>query len=178
MKRLRTADRPAGAVLQVGYRSVGERGYQAAERQRGQRRSATATLLADHEVRASVRPGTQVQDASRNTSPADWWTNGTQCRSPREPHGPDGRAPPPSGRGALGDWEADARSGGARTAGSLYDLIFHPMNGNASSDDEGPDGAGHRTERLNELLDEAYPIAQTSNASSTPRRGPEYAEPT
>jgi hypothetical protein len=67
------------------------------------------------------------------------------------------------------DWlEADARAIRARDgwglehflaafggAGSLYDLIFHPVNGNASSDADGK----LATERLHELLDEAYPIA-------------------
>ncbi|RPH36683.1 MAG: hypothetical protein EHM90_01410, partial [Chloroflexi bacterium] len=67
------------------------------------------------------------------------------------------------------DWmEADARAIRARDgwglehflaafggSGSLRDLIFHPMNGNAASDAEGRTA----TERLDELLSEAYPIA-------------------
>jgi hypothetical protein len=40
-------------------------------------------------------------------------------------------------------------------AGSLYDLVFHPRNGNASSDEEGRAA----TDQLNELLGEAHPIA-------------------
>jgi hypothetical protein len=88
------------------------------------------------------------------------------------------------------DWvEADARAVRARDGwglehflaafggmGSLWDLIFHPMNGNASSDDEGRAA----TERLNELLEEAYPIAQDlSRELNAPDEGEEeYAEPT
>jgi hypothetical protein len=40
--------------------------------------------------------------------------------------------------------------------GSLLDLIFHPVNGNASSAEDGRAA----TEQLHELLDEAYVIAQ------------------
>jgi hypothetical protein len=40
--------------------------------------------------------------------------------------------------------------------GSLYDLVFHPVNGNATSEAEGRTA----TERLHELIAEAYPIAQ------------------
>lgn len=41
-------------------------------------------------------------------------------------------------------------------SGSLMDLVFHPVNGNASTDTDGRAA----TDRLHELLDEAYPIAQ------------------
>lgn len=68
------------------------------------------------------------------------------------------------------DWvEADARAVRARdgwglehflaafgAGGSLWDLVFHPVNGNAESDTEGRAA----TEQLHELLEEAYPIAQ------------------
>jgi hypothetical protein len=40
--------------------------------------------------------------------------------------------------------------------GSLYDLVFHPVNGNAATEAEGRQA----TERLHELIAEAYPIAQ------------------
>jgi hypothetical protein len=67
------------------------------------------------------------------------------------------------------DWlEADARAIRARDgwglehflaafggSGSLRDLIFHPMNGNAESAEDGRAA----TERLDELLSEAHPIA-------------------
>ncbi len=67
------------------------------------------------------------------------------------------------------DWmEADARAIRARdgwglehflaafgASGSLRDLIFHPMNGNARDAEDGRAA----TERLDELLTEAYPIA-------------------
>jgi len=67
------------------------------------------------------------------------------------------------------DWvEADARAVRARdgwgiqhflaafgAAGSLFDLVFHPLNGNAPSDAEGRAA----TEQLHDLLEEAYPIA-------------------
>jgi hypothetical protein len=67
------------------------------------------------------------------------------------------------------DWlEADVRAIRARDgwglehflaafggSGSLRDLIFHPMNGNAESAEDGRVA----TERLDELLSEAYPIA-------------------
>lgn len=42
------------------------------------------------------------------------------------------------------------------SAGSLSDLIFHPFNGNAASEAEGRAD----TERLQELLFEAQPLAQ------------------
>ena len=67
------------------------------------------------------------------------------------------------------DWmEADARAIRARDAwgldhflaafggsGSLRDLIFHPVNGNAETAEDGRAA----TEQLDELLTEAYPIA-------------------
>jgi hypothetical protein len=67
------------------------------------------------------------------------------------------------------DWlEADARAIRARDAwgldhflaafggaGSVLDLVFHPLNGNASTDAEGRAA----TAQLHELLDEAYPMA-------------------
>lgn len=40
--------------------------------------------------------------------------------------------------------------------GSLYDLVFHPVNGNATNEADGRAA----TERLHELIAEAYPIAQ------------------
>lgn len=68
----------------------------------------------------------------------------------------------------AGWMEADARAMRARDgwglehflaafggSGSLWDLVFHPMNGNAESDAEGRAA----TERLHELLEEAHPIA-------------------
>lgn len=39
--------------------------------------------------------------------------------------------------------------------GSLYDLVFHPVNGNAASEAEGRAA----TEKLHELIAEAHPIA-------------------
>lgn len=90
------------------------------------------------------------------------------------------------------DWvEADVRAVRARDGwglehflaafggmGGLWDLIFHPMNGNASSDEEGRAA----TERLNELLEEAYPIAQDLSreldARDEEHGEEEYAEPT
>jgi hypothetical protein len=68
------------------------------------------------------------------------------------------------------EWvEADARAVRARDgwglehflaafggSGSLMDLVFHPMNGNASTESDGRAA----TDRLHELLDEAYPMAQ------------------
>lgn len=68
------------------------------------------------------------------------------------------------------DWvEADAQAIRARdgwgldhflaafgAGGSLWDLVFHPINGNANSDSEGRAA----TDQLHELLEEAYPIAQ------------------
>ena len=67
------------------------------------------------------------------------------------------------------DWiEADARAVRARdpwgldhflaafgSAGSLYDLIFHPLNCNAETEAEGRAA----TDRLHELIGEAHPIA-------------------
>jgi hypothetical protein len=67
------------------------------------------------------------------------------------------------------DWvEADARAVRARDGwglehflaafgggGSLWDLVFHPINGNAATDAEGRAA----TEQLHELLEEAHPIA-------------------
>jgi hypothetical protein len=40
--------------------------------------------------------------------------------------------------------------------GSLYDLVFHPVNGNAASEADGRAA----TDRLHELIAEAQPIAQ------------------
>lgn len=42
------------------------------------------------------------------------------------------------------------------SAGSLYDLVFHPWNGNAKTETEGR----ALTDRLHELIAEAHPIAQ------------------
>lgn len=41
------------------------------------------------------------------------------------------------------------------SAGSLYDLVFHPLNGNAETDTEGR----ALTDRFHELIGEAHPIA-------------------
>lgn len=91
------------------------------------------------------------------------------------------------------DWmEADARAIRARDAwgldhflaafggsGSLRDLIFHPMNGNAETADDGRAA----TEQLDELLTEAYPIAldlerelNDSEEQESPSGEDEYAE--
>jgi hypothetical protein len=74
------------------------------------------------------------------------------------------------GEAHWAEWlEADARAIRARDgwglehflaafggSGSLMDLVFHPVNGNASTQTDGQTA----TDRLHELLDEAYPMAQ------------------
>jgi hypothetical protein len=56
---------------------------------------------------------------------------------------------------ARDGWGLDHFLAAFGSAGSLYDLVFHPWNGNAESEEQGRAA----TNRLNEMLTEAHAIA-------------------
>lgn len=56
---------------------------------------------------------------------------------------------------ARDGWGLDHFLAAFGSAGSLYDLVFHPWNGNAESEEEGRE----LTRRFHELLTEAHGIA-------------------